>query len=89
MVIWELLFSRQAEKDAVKLKQNKLEDKAKELLEILERNPYEKPPKVEKLIHDLRGYFSRNINKQHRIVYKVKPETKKVEILMMWKHYGE
>ena len=89
MVIWELLFSRQAEKDAVKLKQNKLEDKAKELLEILERNPYEKPPKYEKLIHDLRGNFSRNINLQHRIVYKVKSETKKVEILMMWRHYGD
>lgn len=89
MVIWELIFSKQADKDAVLLKQNNLDKKAKELLQIIERNPYEKPPKVEKLIHDLKGCFSRNINQQHRIVYKPIPEFKKVEIRMMWKHYGD
>jgi len=89
MVIWELIYSKQAANDVVKLKQNNLDKKAKELLQIIERNPYEKPPRVEKLIADLKGYFSRNINKQHRIVYKPIPDSKKVEIRMMWKHYGD
>jgi Txe/YoeB family toxin of toxin-antitoxin system len=89
MVTWELLFTKQADKDSTKLKKSNLDKKAKELLSLIERNPYEKPPKVEKLIHDLKGFFSRNINQQHRIVYEIKPDSKQVKVLMMWGHYGE
>jgi len=41
-----------------------LDHKAKKLLAIIRHNPY-KPP-FEKLTRDLRGCFSRRINKQHQ-----------------------
>ena len=46
---WKLVYTRQAQKDANKLAAAGLKDKAVELLEILERNPFETPPPYEKL----------------------------------------
>ena len=36
------------------------------------REPYKEKGKPEPLRHALSGYWSRRINKQHRIVYKIK-----------------
>lgn len=35
-------------------------------------DPYTVPPSYEKLVGDLKGYYSRRINIQHRIVYEIK-----------------
>ena len=37
------------------------------------RNPYTGLGKPEALKHELRGYWSRRINDEHRLVYKLKP----------------
>jgi toxin YoeB len=86
-VSWRLLYTRQAQKDAKKLSASKLADKAKTLLRILEQNPLQTPPPFEKLMGDLAGAYSRRINIQHRLVYKVMEREKVVVVLRMWTHY--
>lgn len=66
---WQLVFTKQALKDAKRLSGSGLRPKAQELLELLRRNPFEKPPSFEKLVGDLAGAYSRTINIQHRLVY--------------------
>ena len=85
---WKLVYTRQAQKDAKKLAAAGLKEKAVELLEILERNPYETPPPYEKLKGDLTGACSRRINVQHRLVYQVLEKEKIVKIIRLWTHYG-
>jgi len=86
-VTWKLVYTRQAQKDAKKLAAAGLKDKAVELLEILERNPFETPPPYEKLKGDLTGACSRRISVQHRLVYQVLEKEKIVKIIRLWTHY--
>jgi len=85
--MYKLLFSKQAVKDAEKIKKAKLEKRCKALLEILSSDPFLNYPPYEKLVGDLKGFFSRRINIQHRIVYEVDDSTKIIKILRMWTHY--
>jgi len=87
VVSWTLVFTKQAQKDAKKLKASGLKPKAERLLEILELNPYQKPPPFEKLVGDLAGACSRRINIQHRLVYQVLEDVKTVKIIRLWTHY--
>lgn len=84
---WQLVYTKQAQKDARKLSSTGLKDKAKELLSVIEENPFHNPPPYEKLVGDLTGAYSRRINIQHRLVYQVLEEQKVVKILRMWTHY--
>jgi Txe/YoeB family toxin of toxin-antitoxin system len=87
MVNWTLVYTKQSLKDAKKLKYSLLEEKTKQLLKILELNPYQNPPKYEKLIGDLNKAYSRRINIQHRLVYEILEDIKTVKIIRMWTHY--
>jgi len=87
VVNWTLVFTKQAQKDAKKLKASGLKPKAERLLEILELNPYQNPPPFEKLVGDLAGACSRRINIQHRLVYQVLEDVKTVKIIRLWTHY--
>jgi toxin YoeB len=86
-VTWQLVYTRQAQKDAKKLAAAGLKDKAKELLEILQVNPFHSPPPYEKLVGDLSGAYSRRINIQHRLVYQVLKDEHTVKVIRMWTHY--
>jgi len=86
-VNWHLVFTRQAQKDAKKLSAAGLKEKAVELFEILELNPYQTPPPFEKLSGDLAGAYSRRINIQHRLVYQIIEEEKVVKVIRLWTHY--
>jgi Txe/YoeB family toxin of toxin-antitoxin system len=86
-VTWQLVYTKQAQKDAKKLSSSGLKDKAKDLLSIVAVNPYQNPPPYEKLVGDLSGAYSRRINIQHRLVYQVIEEQKTVKVLRMWTHY--
>ena len=87
MVSWNLVFTKQALKDAKKLKASGLKPKTERLLEILELNPYQNPPPYEKLVGDLAGACSRRITIQHRLVYQVLEDVKTVKIIRLWTHY--
>ena len=89
MVDYKVVYSKHALKDAKKLSSASLDKKAKELIEIIKKDPFQKPPPYEKLVGNLRGAYSRRINIKHRIVYEVIEEEKLVRVLRMWTHYGE
>ena len=94
---YRLEYSKQAKKDAVLLEDAGLDKKAKRLLKIIKRNPFEPP--YEKLTRDFKGCCSRRINRQHRIVYELLPNTENLKdesgelykgiahIIRMWTHY--
>lgn len=84
---WQLVFTKQAKKDAQKLVRAGLAKQADKLLTILKSNPYQFYPTYEKLSGDLAIYYSRRINIQHRLVYQVIPEEKIVKVIRMWTHY--
>ena len=86
-MIWTLVYTQQAYKDAKKLASTHLKPKAQKLLDIIAKNPYQSPPPYEKLVGDLAGAYSRRINIQHRLVYQVLASMKTVKVLRMWTHY--
>jgi len=86
-VNWELVYAKQAQKDAKKLAASGLKNKAKDLLEIIKENPYQNPPPYEKLVGDLSGAYSRRINIQHRLVYQVYEKERVIKIIRLWTHY--
>ncbi len=87
MVNWQVVFAKQAMKDAKKVAASGLKPKAQELLAILAADPFQNPPPFEKLVGDLAGTYSRRINIRHRLVYEVFTQENTVRVLRMWTHY--
>lgn len=84
---YTIKFSKIAQKDKKKLKSSGLDKICKNILDLMEKDPFCYPPTYEKLLGDLSGLYSRRINRQHRIVYEVDEEKKEIHILRMWTHY--
>ncbi len=84
---WQIVFTRQAQRDARKLSAAGLKAKAEFLLSLLKDNPFQAPPPYEKLLGDLTGAYSRRINIQHRLVYQVLEKQRTVKVIRMWTHY--
>ena len=87
MVTWQVVYAKQALKDAKKLSASGLRPRAEQILDLLARDPFQNPPPYETLVGDLAGAYSRRINIQHRIVYEVFIKQKTVRVLRMWTHY--
>jgi toxin YoeB len=85
---WQLVYTKQAQKDARRLASAGLRPKAEQLLTLLANDPFQMPPPFEKLLGDLRGAYSRRTNIQHRLVYQVFAEEHVVKVLRMWTHYA-
>ena len=84
---WEVVYTKQAQKDAKKLSSAGLKDKAIHLINIIKENPYQTPPPCERLIGDLSGSYSRRINIKHRLVYQVYEKENTIKIIRLWTHY--
>lgn len=84
---WRLVFTKQAQRDAKKIANSGLREKAQSLLSIVAEDPFQSRPPFEKLVGDLAGTFSRRINIQHRMLYQVLKDECTVKILRMWTHY--
>ena len=80
---WRVVYTPQAQKDPRKLARAGLRPRAEALLALLARNPFETPPRFEKLVEDLAGAFSRRINIQHRLVYQVLQKQRIVKVLRL------
>lgn len=94
--MYKIVFTKQALKDLDKLKNANISNKAKLLVDVLRENPYQSPPRYERLVGKLDGILSRRINIQHRLIYQVYDEQFKeggvdyqgiVKIIRMWTHY--
>jgi len=86
-VTWELVYTKQAQKDAKKLAASGLKNKAQSLLKIIKNGPFQRPPPYEKLVGDLSGAYSRRINIQHRLVYQVYEKEHTIKVIRLWTHY--
>ncbi len=84
---WRLVFTKQAQKDAVRIARAGLKPQTIRLLEVLRQDPYQNSPPFEKLLGDLAGACSRRINVHHRLVYQVLDDIKTVKVIRMWTHY--
>ena len=84
---WEIVFTKQAQKDAKKVASAGLKAKAQILLDVIKENPFQNPPPYEKLVGDLAGAYSRRINIQHRLIYQVYVEQRVVKVIRLWTHY--
>lgn len=58
VVSWDLVYTKQAQKDAKKLTSSNLRDKAQTLLNIIQTHPFQNPPPYEKLVGDLEGSYA-------------------------------
>ena len=85
---WDIIYTKQAQKDARKLAAVGLKPIALHLLEILATNPYQNPPPYEKLVGDLSGAYSRRINIQHRLVYQIYDDERTIKVIRLWTHYA-
>ena len=86
---YKIKFSKQAEKDKIKLKSSGLDKNCKNILVLMTNDPFCYPPSYEKLNGDLNGLYSRRINRQHRIVYEVDEEKHEIHIIRMWTNYDK
>lgn len=57
------------------------------LIEILQTDPFKNLPPYQKLSGNLNKFYSRRINRQHRLVYKVLEDEKIVIIISLWTQY--
>lgn len=85
---YKIIATKQALRDKEKIKQYPaLERNIKNLIEIIKIDPYQNPPSYESLVGNFKGLYSRRINRQHRLVYRVLEEEKTIMIISMWTHY--
>jgi len=66
--------------------------KINELIKSIQRNAFKGIGKPEPLRQNLKGYWSRRISKEHRLVYRVvgkEKEGQRVEVLTCYLHYSK
>ncbi|WP_314292057.1 Txe/YoeB family addiction module toxin [Leptotrichia massiliensis] len=85
---YKIYILKKANEDKEKIKQfSSLKNNVEKLINLIKKNPFQIPPSYEILTKDLKRYYSRRINKQHRLVYEVIEEEKRINIISMWTHY--
>ena len=87
MSVYQVEIKNSAKSDLKKLKKSNLKDQFLKTVAILKVNPYQLTQSFEKLQPTGRGLYSRRLNAQHRVVYRVDEELKKVYIYAAWSHY--
>lgn len=84
---YQVFIKNSAKSDLKKLKQSNLKDSFLAIYQTLQDNPYELSQSFEKLQPKKEGRYSRRVNHQHRVVYRVNEDLKQVEIYSAWSHY--
>ena len=85
--MWEVRFTKNATKDMKRLKAAGLDIKTKNIIKAMMDNPFIETPSYEKLKGKLEGYYSRRINIQHRLVYRIDESNHVIIVSSMWSHY--
>lgn len=83
-----LVFSEHAWEDYLYWQRTdrKMLERINRLIQEIQRCPFEGPGKPEALRHGLAGYWSRRINEEHRLVYRVEGDS--LLIAQARYHYG-
>ena len=86
----EIIFLPKADSDLLFWKtsgQKKTQKKISELLKDMTKNPFEGLGKPERLKYQLSEYWSREINKKDRLIYKVLESENKIVVYSLRGHY--
>ena len=88
----QIVFTTKARKDLdfwIKSGNKNILNKITDLIEDIQLHPFEGIGKPEQLKHQLSGKWSRRINQEHRIIYKVTAENtiEILDILSLKGHY--
>lgn len=86
-MMYEVVIKNSAKKDLKKIKQSHLKENFNEVVQALKENPFAPTQSFEKLQPRSSGLYSRRINQQHRVIYKVNEDERRVEIYSAWTHY--
>ena len=87
---YRIVITKSAQKDKEKIKAlPALKNNVDILLAVLRNNPFQNPPPYERLQGSFSVYYSRRINRQHRLVYTVDEAERVVKIVSMWTHYEQ
>ncbi|MGR3178600.1 MAG: Txe/YoeB family addiction module toxin [Candidatus Anammoxibacter sp.] len=83
----KLIFSENAWKDYLYWQRTdkKILKRVNDLIKDIQRNKHKGIGKPEQLRHNLAGYWSRRINNEHRLTYKIKND--KIMIAQLRYHY--
>lgn len=89
MVNWKILYNKKTILHIEKLKRAGFSEKTKKVVQSIQEDPFNPSHCFEKLVGNLKGYYSKRINIKHRIVYSVDIETQTIFIYtyVMWSHY--
>ncbi|WP_251546159.1 Txe/YoeB family addiction module toxin [Limosilactobacillus caecicola] len=87
MVVYSIKLKKGAKKDLKKIKGTYLEQSLLDVIAQLRQDPYAPNQSFEKLVPPVKGYYSRRINVQHRVVYKIDDSNNTVVIYSAWSHY--
>jgi Txe/YoeB family toxin of toxin-antitoxin system len=85
--MWQIVLSSKAKKQSKIAIKSIYRQAIEELMKILKENPFKNPPPYEKLEPPTDNSYSRRINKQHRLSYKIYEKENIVKILSLWTHY--
>jgi len=87
---YDVRLSRRARKDLTELTREGLGIKIRNILDLMEVDPFMTVPPFEKLKGDLDGCYSRRLNREDRIVYEILSSDEYlgiVHVIMMKGHY--
>ena len=97
--MYSVQFTKAAKKDAVNVVRGGFKPRVDKIIEAVEINPFEVSLGFEELVGGYKGAYSRRINRKHRFVYEVLPNTDNllnadgepytgiVKVISMWTHY--
>jgi len=83
-------FTEEALRDIEKLKKSgnvAIAKKIRQLLYELKDHPYTGTGKPERLKYEFHGYWSRRINKEHRLIYAIEEQKVIVTVISAYGHY--
>ncbi len=82
-----ILFSGKAYQELIEWAETDYDlfEKISQLLKDISRDPFKGLGKPEPLKHDLRGYWSRRITQEHRLIYKL--EDNIIKVISLKGHY--
>jgi Txe/YoeB family toxin of toxin-antitoxin system len=86
---YRIELSPQAKSDLKKIRQSRFSTMLDKIIRLIVIDPYQTAPPVKTLTGNLKGYLSRRINVQHRLVYKIETATKVIKIISCWSYYHE
>jgi Txe/YoeB family toxin of toxin-antitoxin system len=85
--MWQVILSSKAKKQSKTAIKSIYREAIEALMKVIAMNPFQNPPPYEKLEPPTDNSYSRRINRQHRLSYKVYEREKVVKILSLWTHY--